>query len=422
MAYRADALAWLASEYGQALLEAARALPADRLTRLTRLRRIAPSNSIATFAVELLELRARARAKFAGADSMFFTPEGLEQSTGERIAAYRASRFPLDYGVLDACCGIGGDARALGFHHTVLAVDLNPAAALCAKLNMRGDFTARGSVKSLCADVTSLPLQRLYDRGLRSAFFDPSRRGEAADGGRKRLRSAEDYQPPLNWTDRLREHFSSVAVKVSPAIDDDAVRFQDVRVEFISDRGECKEAMLWFGEAAETLALPSNPQEPYYATVLRPDAAPATLGPTRCPEIQVSEIGEYVYEPDPAIIRAHLVPQLAAELGAGWIEPGVPYLTASRAISTPFATAFRVVEWLPYHVKEIQRRLRALGAHLYAVKKRGVALEPAAVQKALAPGGDRELVLILMRRAERVIAILCERIGTFSESANDKHG
>ena len=106
-------------------------------------------------------------------------------------------------------------------------------------------------------------------------------------------------------------------------------------------------------------------------------------------------------------------------MGAFWIDSGVPYLTSRRYVPTPFARAFRVVAWLPYHVKEVQRRLRTLGAHLYAVKKRGVPLEPAEVQKALAPCGDRALVLILMRRAGRVIAILCERVASLPQIDSD---
>ena len=109
----AEQLEFLISTAGEHALAKAKLLPADRLTRLTRLRRDY-ATPIAAGIVELLELRQRARAKFAHAARMFFTPEGLEQATGEAIAAYRASRFPVNIAVVDACCGIGSDALALG--------------------------------------------------------------------------------------------------------------------------------------------------------------------------------------------------------------------------------------------------------------------------------------------------------------------
>jgi hypothetical protein len=226
------------------------------------------------------------------------------------------------------------------------------------------------------------------------------------------VRSPDDYAPPLGWLAGLRAHFESVAAKVSPAVDDEALRVPGARVEFISDRGECKEAVLWFGAPAEALPLPPGALEPYFATVLRPDRAAVTLGPSERTSVGVAPIGDTLYEPDPAVIRAHLVPQLAARLGASLIEPGVPYLTSSDLVVDPFATPFRIVEALPYSEKAVQRRLRALGAYVSDVKKRGVPFEPAEVRKRLAPCGDRALVLVLMRRAGRVTALLCERAGS----------
>src|SRR5437016_5312921 len=111
-AERAEALTRLRGAEGKQLLTEAAALPPDRLTRLSRLRRRYPAD-MAAAAVELLELRRRARTKFTRAQAMWFTPEGLEQSTGETVAQYRAARFPAGMPVLDACCGIGGDAVAL---------------------------------------------------------------------------------------------------------------------------------------------------------------------------------------------------------------------------------------------------------------------------------------------------------------------
>lgn len=408
----ASALAWLATAEGEALLATAKTMPEDRLTRLSLLRKLVPA-PLAAAALTLCELRRRARSKFAAADTMFFTPEGLEQATGDAIAAYRAGRFPEDAATLDACSGVGGDAVHLAGRGRVVAVDRNPAAAFCTRQNVQATRAAAGRMAeayALCADVTALPLGRLADRGVRFAFFDPSRRADSRVGGRRRVRGSEDYSPPLTWVHALRSAFGGVAAKVSPSIDDAAITFDDMRVEFVSDRGECKEAILWFGSLAEALPLPMRGAEPYYATVLRPAEPPATLARFDCHPLELGPIADYLYEPDPAVIRAHLMPQFADRHDATWVEPGIAYLTASRYTPTPFASAYRVIETLNYQEKAVQSRLRALGGHLTAVKKRGVPFDPAAVQKSLSPCGDRPLILFLMRRAGKAIAMLCERI------------
>jgi SAM-dependent methyltransferase len=423
---RAEALAWLATPDGDAALAEAAALPPDRLTRITRLRRRYPAE-VAAAAVELLELRARARVKFAHADAMFFTPEGLEQSTGEAIAAYRANAFPPEASILDACCGIGGDALALVRRGPVLAVDRNPAALVCARANARlASEPTSYPLYPLCADVTTLDLARLRSVGFGSAFFDPSRRTDSPTGERRRARRSEDYAPPLSWLETLRATLPALAVKVSPAIDDAVLeRYHDARIDFISAQGECKEAVLWFGPLAEacdrradmegrgeTSTQPGTPGlQNRRVTILRSGQAPVRLAPFACDPPPPSAPRAWLYEPDPAVIRAHLVPQVAALVHAGPIESGIAYLTADayRDVS-PLATAYRILDWMPFHLKNIQARLRALGRHVAAIKKRGVPLVPEDLRKRLtgAEAGSAPAVVVLTRKAGKPIALLCE--------------
>jgi hypothetical protein len=326
-------------------------------------------------------------------------------------------------------------------------VDGNPASAVCARLNgalASVDSERPAPVTVLCADATRLRLEKIAGAGLTTAFFDPSRRTDNSTGGRMRVSAPQDYSPPLAWSEALRRYFETVAIKVSPAIDDAILgRFADGEIEFIASRGECKEAVIWFGLPAHDLreaaraeagtsrgrlsawdvyAAACRAESPvrasrgsaeragrYFATVLRPGSAPSTLAPFVCDEPEIAVPGAYLYEPDPAVIRAHLIPQIAAMLSAAWIESGTAYLTADRRIETPFASAFQILDCLPYDRKAVQRRLRALSAHINAVKKRGVPLDPIEVRKGLEPCGSLAVDLILMRRAGRVISILCRR-------------
>ncbi len=407
-------MAWLMTDEGAALLADASHLPADSLTRLTHLRRRTTSERAAAV-VTLLELRHRARGRFLQADSLFLTAEGLEQATAAPIAHYRASRFAEDVPVLDACCGVGSDAGALARRAPVLAVDLNPAAALCAHANA-ALFGAPHPVHALCADVTTLDLGRLAAHGIGAALFDPSRRADRTDGSRRRVRDASDYAPPLEFLTALRAQFPALCVKVSPALDDDTLQSFDTRVEFLSDRGECKEAALWFGPLTESLPAASHAagsysgDHNYLATLLQPGAPPATLTPFACEPPPLSAPRPWLLEPDPAVIRAHLVPQIAALTNAAQITPGIAYLTADTLLPTPFATAYRVLDWLPYQEKAVRARLRQLGRRVEVVKKRDVPLEPEQVRKALLDK-DRALppcVLVLTRHQEKIIVLICD--------------
>jgi hypothetical protein len=394
---RADALAFLHSEAGRALLQEAAQLPPDRLARLTYLRRQS-SVEIASVAVALLELRQRARAKFSTAETMYFTPEGLPQATGETLARYRASLFPSDTPVLDACCGIGSDARALAMRGPTLAVDSNPAAALCARLNSE-------TASVVCADVTRLDLPRLRRGGVHFAFFDPSRRADSASGTRRRVRDSEAYLPPLSWVSVLRESIPHILVKVSPAIDDAALaRFPEAQIAFVSERGECKEGWLRFGSFHE------GGVAGHRAIVLDADGAAHCLCPGEPSLPALTAPSAWLYEPDPAVIRAHRIAELAQRLNASQIDPQIAYLTADSLLPTPFATAYRILDVLPFHLKAVQNRLHALQRGVSAIKKRGVPLEPEELGKRLT--GDRraqeKAIVVLTRQGERILALLCE--------------
>ena len=423
------------NQYTQWMRELHR-LPPDFLPRLQFARRHLPADLPAQVVgqiVALVERRERAARKFARAEQMFFTAEGLEQATGEAIAEYRASRFPANVPIFDACCGVGGDALALAERGRVLAVDADFETALCARANVRACLPPESNlVDVLCADVTKLDLARLADAGFGAAFFDPSRRGGRQNQNRHRVRSADDYAPPLNFTTELRRHFPFVAVKISPAIDDETLSdYPDAEIEFISQSGECKECLLWFDALTPQSPLPSLGEgkfpdldfplsqtwergdggvRAYSAVVLRPDLQPAVLRPFHCEPLMTDSPRDWLIEPDPAVIRAHLLPQIGAEFGAALLDRRFAYLTADRFAPTPFATGYRIIEAMPYHLKNVQARLISLKRRVTAIKKRGVEVDPAELRKRL-PGDKNSVetaVLILARQGEKITALICE--------------
>jgi hypothetical protein len=118
--------------------------------------------------------------------------------------------------------------------------------------------------------------------------------------------------------------------------------------------------------------------------------------------------GTYLYEPDPAVIRAQLVATLADQIGAAQLDRMIAYLTADHAVATPFARCWRVLEWLPFNLKRLRARLAALDAGPVTVKKRGSPLDTDTLARQLSGAGEHTLVVVLTRMRDQPVALICE--------------
>src|SRR5690606_11277719 len=134
----------------------------------------------------------------------------------------------------------------------------------------------------------------------------------------ERARRLDGYVPGLPTLMRLISDAPGGAIKLGPASDfDTAFPAGLLEAEAVSLAGECKEATLWFGAARtcrrRATCLPSG------ATWTDRDG-PA--GPS-----EIVEIGEWLHDPDPSLIRAGLLDGFANALGLGRVAPGVNLLT-----------------------------------------------------------------------------------------------
>ncbi|MEU0942867.1 methyltransferase domain-containing protein [Streptomyces canus] len=359
-------LAPLLTPEGRALLDDVRGTaPADELAVATRLRREHPAELVSA-ALGQARLRRRAVAKFGAEDAerMFFTPNGVEQSTRASVAAYRALRLKAMgvTSVADLCCGIGGDAIALARAGIrVLAVDRDPLTAAAARANAEALGLA-GLIDVREADVTEVGTDS-YD----AVFVDPARRG-----GRGRIFDPEAYSPPLSWAVQTALKAPHAALKVAPGIPHEAVPAQ-AEAEWISDGGDVKEAVLWFGGTAPGAVR---------ATLL---PGPRTLLGRGLPDPEVRPVGRYLYEPDGAVVRAHLVAEVAQEVEGGLVDPTIAYVTSDALHATPYATAYEITDQLPFNVKKLKALLRERGVGILTVKKRGSAVEPEELRRKALP-------------------------------------
>jgi SAM-dependent methyltransferase len=374
---------------GRAALECAIAVAQsvtepDPVRRAAKLRTLLEPD-LATAALTQAELRAKARDKFgAQAERLYFTPDGLEQATRTEIGDHRAQRFAAAglASVLDLCCGIGADL--LAFSRAGLAtagIDLDPRTAAIAAAN--------------CPDavITVGKAENARWQQAESVFLDPARRST-----RGRTFDPAAYSPGFDFVTEILTNTRFAAAKLGPGIDH-ALIPDGIEAEWVSYAGGVKEAVLWSSGFASVRRR---------ATVL---PAGAELTDAHPVDPTVGPVGNYLYEPDGAVIRAGLVQQVAALLPGGRrIDEHLAYLSADDALTTPFARGYAVSAVLPYSVKRLRAELSRREVGTVEIKKRGVDIDPAVLRRELKPRGPHALTVLLARVGDQHVAILADRV------------
>jgi hypothetical protein len=342
--------------------------------------------TLVTTAVTQAALRHRAVAKFgADAERMYFTPDGLEQATRTTVGVHRAVRLAATLpgaSVVDLGCGIGGDlicAARAGLR--VTGVERDPETAATARANLAA-LDLAGDVLIGEAESTDLTP---YD----VVFADPARR---ADG--RRVFDHNAYSPPWPFVLELLQR--TACVKGAPGIPHDAIP-AGVEAEWISDSGEVKEAALWSGQL-------------YGGTPRRATLLPSEATVSDTPQAEDGPVGQYIYEPDGAVVRAGLVTAVATAVDGWLLDPRIAYVTAAKYVATPLASAYEVVEELPYKEKALRSWVRSHDIGTLEIKKRGVDLDPAQLRKKLAPKGTQSATLIITRIGRDAVAYSCHRV------------
>lgn len=366
----------LLSDEGRAAVAFAGGL--DLSDRLAAAEAVRPRGELGRLALEQARLRARALAKHPDGDRLWWTAEALEQSTPRPVALHHAARFAGQERVLDLGCSVGGDLLALQAVAPSVGVDLDLARLLLARENVPG-------AGLVCADVTTL-------RPAGAVFADPARRLAGRRGY-----DPQSWSPPLAQV--LAWPVSGLGVKVAPGIDHEALP-PELEVEVVSLGGDVKEAVLWGGELRRgrrrTATVLPGPH------VLTDDGAPA-------PGVRAP--GQYLLEPDGAVIRAHLVAELV-RLVDGWLlDSSIAYVAADLVVPTPFGRWYEVLEVMPFSLKGLKARLRAHDAGPLVVKKRGTAVEPEVLRKQLRLTGSTEVTVVLTRQEGRQVAMVVRPLG-----------
>ncbi|GLW05583.1 hypothetical protein Misp01_07130 [Microtetraspora sp. NBRC 13810] len=482
-----DTFLELLTDHGQRALAEAGELVSrtDPVTAASTLRRSHPAD-LTSAALVQAGLRARAAAKF-GADAarMYFTPAGLEQATRPEVAAHRARRLsasgaphPSASGpsqtptsgaprtpasgaprsadrstpdrdmtgtapdrdmtgtapdrdmtgsapgrevtgsgprVADLCCGIGGDVIELARAGCAVdAADRDPLTAAVAAANADAlGLSARARIRTASAEDAD---PGDYD----VVFLDPARRVSG-----RRVFDPLAYSPTLPEALALAGAAPGACLKVAPGLPYEFVP-AGAEAEWVSYRGEVKEAALWLG----TLAGGTGAADGWDGTGGEPFTRRATLLPSgetlvadpRLGPAEHGKAGRYLYEPDGAAIRAHLVAEVAAMVRGRLLDPHIAYITADDRVSTPWASCYEIVEMMPFSGKRLRAALRERGVGNVTLKKRGSAVDIERLRKDLKLSGDNSLVVVLTRISDKPIALLCEPMSSLEQSSTQLNG
>ncbi|MEV4132653.1 class I SAM-dependent methyltransferase [Dactylosporangium sp. NPDC049742] len=364
-------------------IQAAAALPdGDPLAAASALRAAGFPPDLAAAALTQVALRRKAVAKF-GADAavMHFTRAGLEQATRAPVAARRAARLAAAGAtrVADLGCGIGADTIAFARAGLrVHAVDASPETASTASANVHALGLAAGVLVE-ARDATEVPLDEVD-----AVFCDPARR---TSGGR-RVFDPRAYSPPWDFVIGLAARVPMTVLKLAPGIDH-ALLPPGAEGEWVSVDGDVVEAAAWCGPLAAA---------PRRATLFQGSQVFALTGSgtTTAP---VGQVGNFVYDPDGAVVRSHLVAEFAATVDGAIADPTIAYVYTASAVPTPFGRCYEVLDQLPVALKRLRAALRALDVGSLTILKRGSALDVEELRRSLRLAGTRPAVIALTRVA-----------------------
>ncbi|MFW0791957.1 THUMP-like domain-containing protein [Gordonia sp. CPCC 205333] len=389
-----DDVAFLTSRHGVKALENVSALELSAVSMIADVGEVKSRYTPYEAAlIETVRCRRRARAKLRAADILLLTDDAAQQATPTPVAALRAAEIGYRFAgvvVADVTCSIGAELRELVAAEGISAVmgsDIDPVRLSMARHNvptatlLRADALAPTSH----ADVV---------------IADPARRV----GGSRTFR-LEDLQPSLLGL--LTTYGGQpLLVKSAPGIDYLALRARfgfDGQVQITSLDGGVREACLWNDVAAEGLAAQR-------ATVVRTQAD----GSVRVEEVtsddpddsEVRGAGEWIIDPDGAVVRAGLVRHYAVRHGLWQLDPQIAYLSGD---AVPLGQrGFRVIEQVGVAERGLRTALAAQDCGTLEILVRGLDVDPDKLRKKLKLKGSRSLSLVLTRIGKQGVGFICE--------------
>lgn len=253
---------------------------------------------------------------------VFADKEGMQLATPEIVAKYIAKRLKTGI-IADLGCGIGGQVIFFAKEcRKVYAVERNPEKLEYAKKNC--ELYGVNNVEFILGDALSESIrEKVRDADI--IFSDPARPLTEKE------RTLENLEPPITEILRLYSDVTpELAFHAPPQMPPGRIML-DCEREYLSLNGQLNRLTLYFGRLRRcersAVVLPGESQ----------------LCSSDAPELKNSTLREYIYEPEPSIVKALLLNELAQKIRETGSEiffykgdEKRTLLTSSGLIASPF--------------------------------------------------------------------------------------
>jgi|AntRauTorcE11897_2_1112592.scaffolds.fasta_scaffold07540_5 hypothetical protein len=334
--------------------------------------------------VTLLKLRINALEKFFKASEMYFTTDGLEQASSEKVSEYVASRFKkvIKNGVVtDLTSGIGGNAVFLAKYFKVRAVDLDKVHLECVKYNsfLYKTFDNIEFIHGKAEDNI---------KDSQAFIIDPQR----IRGAKTKTRSIYNSEPNIvEMLPKMLEVTENICIKISPAFDYEEV-FKlpgDPEIEIISENNNNKGAFLWFGEfknAKRKATILDDKDSVFFSDNIDLQNLNST-----------DSLKKYLFIPNKAIIKANLAEQVASFYNLLKISDKNELMTSDEIKKYPHKVfrCFEVLDYDIFSMKNIKNLVKINNIDRAHIVARHFGVNPEELRKRmkLKEGGEYSLIL-----------------------------
>ncbi len=269
--------------------------------------------------------------------------EGLQLATPEIVAAYIARRLRTEI-IADLGCGIGGQVIFFAKEcNKVYAVERNPEKLEYAKKNC--ELYDLKNVEFILGDALSENIkEKVSDADI--IFSDPARPLSEKE------RTLSNLEPPITEILKLYSDVTpEIAFHAPPQMPPSRITL-DCEREYLSLNGQLNRLTLYFGALKRceksAVVLPEG------AWLCSSDAVPA---------IKTGAPGEYVYEPEPSVVKAELLDELAHTISGDKIlfykgDERRTLLTSSELLeSSFFKDTYRVLRRTQWDICGLKKLL-----------------------------------------------------------------
>lgn len=457
----------LASDAVKGFIEEALSRKYDALQVSTALHKAGYSNEDRATIMDYMALVPKFREKFAKAENarkstknetargMFLLCDklALEQSTAQDIGRWKANLWPRGNDatgdttesatgegekVHDLCCGMGGDSFYLPASLQLTGVDLDENRLAMYRHNMLAFGKNAGTI---CADVREVARENgakmPASAGMtKTDYFtiDPARR--AIEG--ENQRDLRNLTPTLEEVVEISRHYRGGMAKLPPGYPPAEIP-DGTEILYLGGHSDCRECLVLFGELAKhpdtvrAVIIDKN-GETVAEWTRRRDRSLETLDDdlqekldrndslegkdrtyrtaTSRSDLPLGEIGKYIAEPAPVLIRSRLFSDaaLAHDSDAHLISEGIAYVSSDKPLPAPEFSCYEVLAHTEIATGAVRSMLKEHDIGKITLKLRGVKLDPDAETKRLKPKGKNSAILFYTRFRGEKIAILAKKL------------